>query len=49
MGRIRTTALAMSDLYGNDNGHGQDISKNGHNGKAHPQGKIWRERPAGHF
>ena len=31
MGRIRTNALVMSDLYGNDNGHGQDISKsNGH-------------------
>jgi hypothetical protein len=37
MGRIRTTALSMSDLYGNDDGHGQDISKaNGHNGKVHP-------------
>ncbi len=24
MGRIRTNALAMDDLYGNDNGHGQD-------------------------
>ena len=36
MGRIRTTALVMDGLYGNDNGHGQDISKsNGHNGKAH--------------
>jgi hypothetical protein len=44
MGRIRTNALAMDGLYGNDNGHGQDIGKsNGHNGKAHPQGKIWRE------
>ena len=32
MGRIRTTALGMSDLYGNDNGHGHDVSKsNGHN------------------
>ena len=32
MGRIRTTAFAMSGLYGNDNGHGQNISKsNGHN------------------
>ena len=31
MGTIRTTALAMSDLYRNDNGHGQGISKsNGH-------------------
>ncbi|MBZ5720114.1 MAG: hypothetical protein LAO03_07010 [Acidobacteriia bacterium] len=37
MGRIRTNALAMDGLFGNDNGHGQDISKsNGHNGKAHP-------------
>jgi hypothetical protein len=36
MGRIRTNALVMDGLYGNDNGHGQDISKsNGHNGKAH--------------
>jgi hypothetical protein len=36
MGRIRTNALAMDGLYGNDNGHGQDISKSsGHNGKAH--------------
>ena len=35
MGHIRT-ALGMSDLYGNDNDHGQDIRKsNGHNGKAH--------------
>jgi hypothetical protein len=37
MGRIRANALAMDTLYGNDNGHGQDISKSsGHNGKAHP-------------
>jgi hypothetical protein len=37
MGRIRTNALVMADLYGKDNGHGQNISKsNGHNGKAHP-------------
>ena len=37
MSRIRTNALAMSDLYGNDNGHGHDISKsNGQNRKAHP-------------
>jgi hypothetical protein len=37
MAQIRTTALSMSDLYGNHNGHGQDISKtNGHNGKVHP-------------
>jgi hypothetical protein len=36
MGHIRTIALGMSDLYGNDNGHGQDIRKsNGHKGKAH--------------
>jgi hypothetical protein len=37
MGRIRTNALVTDGLYGNDNGHGQDISKsNGHNGKVHP-------------
>ena len=47
MGRIRTNAFVMDGLYGNDS-HGQDISKkNGHNGKAHPDEKIWRERPAG--
>jgi hypothetical protein len=35
MGRIRTNGLVMDGLYGNDNGHGQNISKsNGH--KAHP-------------
>jgi len=33
MGRIRTNALVMDGLYGNDNGHGQDLSKS--NGKAH--------------
>ena len=50
MGRIRTNALVTDGLYGNHNGHGQDISKsNGHNGNAHPQVKIWRERPASHF
>jgi hypothetical protein len=37
MGRIRTNALGVGGLYGNDNGHGQDTSKsNGHNGKAQP-------------
>ena len=37
MGRIRTNALVMDGLYGNDNGHGQGLSKiNGHNGNAHP-------------
>ena len=36
MGRIRTNALVMDGLYGNENAYGQDISKtNGHNGKAH--------------
>jgi hypothetical protein len=36
MSRIRTNALVTAGLYGNDNGHGQDISKsNGHNGQAH--------------
>jgi hypothetical protein len=27
MGRIRTNALVMDGLYGNDNGHRQDLSK----------------------
>jgi hypothetical protein len=41
MGRIKTNALAMDDLYGKSNGHGQDIGKsNGHNGEAHPEGKL---------
>ncbi len=45
MGRIRTNALVMDDLYGDDNGHGQGLGKsNGHNGTAHPHGRIWRER-----
>ena len=36
MGRIRTNALVMDGLYGNNNGHGQDISKShGHNWNAH--------------
>ena len=36
MSRIRTNALVTAGLFGNDNGHGQDISKsNGHNGQAH--------------
>jgi hypothetical protein len=50
MGRIRTNAFVMDGLYGNDNGYRQDISQNnGHNGRAHQQEKIWRERPAGQF
>ena len=44
MVRIRTTGLVVAGLYGNDMGHGQDISKsNGHSGKAHLD-KIWQER-----
>jgi len=44
MGRIRTNALLMDGL-GGDKGYGQDINKsNGHNGKAHPEERIWRER-----
>jgi hypothetical protein len=36
MGRIRTNAFVLAELYGN--GHGQDITKgNGHNGKVHPE------------
>jgi len=34
--RIRTNAFALAGLYGNDHGHGQDSSKPGHNGEAHP-------------
>ena len=50
MGRIRTNAFVMDGLYGNDHGHAGKISKsNGHNGKAHPEEKIWRERPVGDF
>jgi hypothetical protein len=41
MGRIRTNALVMDGLYGNDNGNRQDVSKGNDNGKAHPG----RERP----
>ena len=34
MNRIRTNALVTDGLYGNDNGHGQDINNsNVHNGK----------------
>jgi hypothetical protein len=37
IGRIRTHAYVADALYGNGNGHGQDIIKsNGNNGKAHP-------------
>jgi len=50
MGRIRTTSFAIVGLYGNKNADGQDISKsNSHNGKAHSEKQIWRERPADHF
>jgi hypothetical protein len=36
MGRIRTNAFVMDGLYGNNNGHGQSLSKsNGHNGRTH--------------
>jgi hypothetical protein len=35
MGRIRTNALVMDDLYGGDNDYGQDLSKsNGHTGES---------------
>jgi len=38
IGRIRTTAHLTTVLYGNGDGHGQDITKgNGHNGKVHPE------------
>ena len=35
MGQIRTTALGMSYLYGNDNGHGQDIHGRNNGNKMH--------------
>jgi hypothetical protein len=34
MGRIRTNALVLDGLYGNNNGHGEDISKGNGHGKA---------------
>jgi hypothetical protein len=46
MGRIRTNALVMDGLYGNGNGHRQDISNsksNGHIEKARPIERPWRE------
>ena len=33
MGRIRTNALVMDGLYGNDNGDRQDINRSHDNGK----------------
>ena len=46
MGRIRTNGLVMHGLYGNSNGHGQDIGKsNGSNGAAQPAEKFWPKRP----
>ena len=47
MGRIRTSALVLDGLYGNSNGHGQNVS--GHTAKADAEEKTWRERPAGNF
>ena len=43
MGRIRTNALVMDGLYGNDNGQVQNISKkdDSHNGNAHPRERLW--------
>ena len=50
MVRIRTNALVMDGLYGNDNGHVQNISKNNaHNGKTHPEERMWPERPGSRF
>jgi hypothetical protein len=40
MSRIRTNAFVLDELYGNDNGRGQHISRNGHNGKAHSQEQM---------
>jgi hypothetical protein len=37
MGRIRTNALVMDGLYGNEHAHGQGVSNNnGHHEKTHP-------------
>jgi hypothetical protein len=36
MGRIRTNALVMDGLYGNENAHREDVKSTGHNGKMHP-------------
>ena len=36
MGRIRTNAYALAGLYSNDSGHGQNVTKPGHNGETHP-------------
>jgi hypothetical protein len=51
--RIRTNALVMDGLYGNDNGHGRDISKgNGHNGERiqrESSGESDRRVEAGHL
>ena len=48
MGRIRTNALAMDGLYGNYHGQGEDITKSdGHNQKARPTERLWRERLEG--
>jgi hypothetical protein len=41
MGRIRTNAFVVDGLYGNDNGHGQDLGNNdGRNGT-----RTHRKRP----
>ena len=40
MNRIRTNAFVLDELYGNDNGHGQHIGKNGPNGKAHSEEQM---------
>jgi len=46
MGRIRTNALVMDGLYGNNNGHGQDTGKsNSSNGAAQPSEKFLPKRP----
>jgi hypothetical protein len=40
MSRIRTNAFVLDEVYGNGNGHGQNIGKNGHTGKAHSEEQI---------
>jgi len=38
MARIRTSALVTDELYGRDNGHGEDISKSNGQKKPAPRG-----------
>ena len=47
MGRIRTTALMIDDLFGNHNGYGQDAANNsGYNNAS--TARTWQERREEH-